>query len=89
MLRYFQTQADVRSEIMAALCEFDQPASTFQIATAICSKNAVDETRNIVVLMANQEVFRMAQEGLVEAVVDHNSSIVRYRAYPLDRLANI
>lgn len=92
MFLNFQTQADIRGEIIAAFGQLKRPATMPEIASAIWFSSAIDGTRKGVNETVRLEMTRMIGEGLLEPVeLPHNkiTSTTYFRPDLLTRLSFI
>jgi len=64
----FQTQADVRDEVVESLIQLKTPATLTQIAEVTWFRCAIDGTRPMVQGTVNGAIRAMVDEGLVESV---------------------
>lgn len=88
MFLSFQTQQDIRNEIIESFARLDRPATIGEVVSKIWSRSAIDGTREGVNRTVNAEVRRMMQDGILECERYENSTHY-FRISALDQLARI
>lgn len=89
MFLNFQTQADIRNEILISFAQLKRAATIPEISAAIWFRSAVDGTRDSVHSTIKQEMVRMSREGQLECVGyrDTHPTLAYYQPELLSRLA--